>query len=278
MPFTTWSGGDLITNFIPTSLHHVKGTLYMGSYDGYFFYFDHDIFSDHRVQIGTAVSSWVNKAIIYDYKSPAFDFGSPSVKKWVTKFCTLLENTGSVSLQIYSINDNSNDKRALELIDQRGDILWGDYTTTWGDPNIAWNLSPIISAKRMFPKNGLRCFYKQVNLTNAFAVYETSLALGSATTNNGANTAVLDNISNSWPSDVIDYYLSTSNDNYQLQFRILNRTATTLTLEDVDNVLPTGSFSWKIQGYRRDEIVRIISYTLDYGFTAQSGQVFRNNA
>lgn len=276
MPFTTWSGGDVPQNFLPTSLHHVNGTLYMGSHDGYLFYFDHDIFSDHRVEVGVAVSSWVNKAIIYEYRSPAFDFGSPSVKKWVTKLCMSLENAGSVSIQPYSINDNSNDLRSLKQIDQRGDIAWGDYTVEWGDAALPWNFTPIISVKRMFPK-GLRCFYKQVVFTNAYADYENSTIIGTATLNGAANTAVLDVVSSEWPSDVVDYFLSTSNDNYNLQFRILSRTTTTLTLEDLDNVLPTGSFSWKIKGYRRDEIVRIISYTLDYGLTAQLGQVYRDN-
>ena len=276
MPFTTWSGGDVVDNFIPTSLHHVNGTLYMGSYDGYLFHFDHDLFSDHRVEVGVAVSSWVNKAIIYDYRSPAFDFGSSSVKKWVTKLCMSFENAGSISLQPYSINDNSNDPRELKLIDQRGDIAWGDELVEWGDPSIAWNYTPIISIKRMFPKNGLRCFYKQLVLTNAYAEYENSDLYGTATFSGVANTAILDNVSNIWPTDIIDYFISTSNDNYEQQFKISARTDTTLTLIDADDVLPTGTFSWKIKGYRRDEIVRIISYTLDYSLTAQSGEVYRN--
>lgn len=278
MPFTTWSGGDVVDNFRPTSLHHVEGSLYMGSYDGYLFSFDHDLFSDHRVEIGVAVSSWVNKAIIYDYKSPAFDFGSSSVKKWVTKLCMSFENAGSISLQPYSINDNSNDLRSLKLIDQRGDIAWGDYTIPWADDSVAWNYTPIISVKRMFPKNGLRCFYKQVVFTNAYAEYETSAIVGTATFDGSANTAVLDDTDLEWPEDVIDYFISTSSDDYSTQFKIDARTTTTLTLEDTDDVLPSGSFSWKIQGYRRDEIVRIISYTLDYGMTSQSGEVHRGTA
>jgi hypothetical protein len=275
MPFTTWNGGDVKSNFKPTSLHHVDGVLYMGSYDGYFFNFDHDLFSDHRVEVGVAVSSWVNKTIIYDYRSSAFDFGSSSVKKWVTKICMSFENAGSISLQPYSINDNSGDLRELKIIDQKGDVAWGDYTIEWGDPTVAWNYTPIISVKRMFPKNGLRCFYKQVVFTNAYAEYETSSFLGTATFNGTANTAILDVGANQWPVDVVDYFISSSSDNYVQQFKILTRSATTLTLQDADNVLPTGSFSWKIQGFRRDEIVRIISYTLDYAMTSQTGEVYR---
>jgi hypothetical protein len=277
MPFSTWSGGEIPSGFKPTSLHHIDGSLYMGSYDGYLFHFDHDLFSDHRVEVGISVSSWVNKAIIYEYRSSAFDFGSSSIKKWVTKLCMSFENSGSISLQPYSINDNSGDERELKLIDQRGDVAWGDYTIEWGDPTVAWNYTPIISVKRMFPKNGLRCFYKQVIFKNAYAEYETSSFLGTATFNGAANTAILDVGANQWPSDIIDYFVSVSSDNYVQQYKILTRTTTTLTLQDSDNVLPTGSFAWKIQGYRRDEIVRIISYTLDYALTSQSGEVFRAN-
>jgi hypothetical protein len=187
------------------------------------------------------------------------------------------ENAGSISLQPYSINDNSGDLRELKIIDQKGDVAWGDYTIEWGDPTVAWNYTPIISVKRMFPKNGLRCFYKQVIFKNAYAEYETSSFLGTATFNGTANTAILDVGANQWPSDIIDYFVSVANDNYVQQYKILTRTTTTLTLQDSDNVLPTGSFAWTIQGYRRDEIVRIISYTLDYALTSQSGEVFRDN-
>jgi hypothetical protein len=278
MPFTTWSGGDVPANFLPTAIHHVGGVLYMGDYNGYCFKFDHDLYSDSRIEVGVAVSSWINKTIVYDYRSVAFDFGQSSVKKLVSKILIALENASSISLQIKSNNDNSGYLKDLKEIDVRGYIAWGEYAVDWGDDAIQWDYTPIITAKRGFPKVGLRCFYKQVHFTNSYATIETSTstrAVGTATFNGAANTALLDTVGKIWPTDILDYFVSTSYDNYSTQFKISARTDTQLTLIDSDNVLPTGSYDWKIQGYRRDEIIRIISYTIDYAATAQSALVYR---
>lgn len=273
MPFSTWSGGDVRANFLPTAIHHTEGTLYMGDYNGYLFKFDHDLYSDSRIEVGVAVSSWINKTIVYDYRSVAFDFGQSSYKKWVPKMLVSFENTSSVSLQIYSNNDNGGNFKPLKAIDSRGYVAWGDYALVWGDSNFQWNYTAIITVKRSFPKGGLRLFYKQIRLTNSYAVIETSTGLEAATFNGAANTATLPTLQ--WPVDVLDYFISTSADNYSTQFKITNRTASVITATDVDNVIPTGSYAWKIQGYRRDEVVRVIAYALDYAPTAQSGEVHR---
>jgi hypothetical protein len=89
----------------------------------------------------------------------------------------------------------------------------------------------------------------------------------------------LDDLTQVLPTDVEDYYVSTAYDSYSTQFRITDRTSdTVLALEDTDNVLPTGSYAWKIKGYRRNEIVGIISYAIDYAFTQQTGDVYRADA
>jgi hypothetical protein len=273
MPFTTWSGGDVRSNFLPTAIHHTNGVLYMGDTNGYWYKFDHDLFSDSRVEVGVSVSSWINKAIFYDYRSVSFDFGLSSLKKWIARMVMLFENTSSVSLQIYSNNDNSGNLKALKAVDSRGDIAWGDYAVKWGD-DIVWNNKPIVAVKRMFPKAGLRAFYKQVVFQNSYASIETSTTLGQATFSGVANTATLGG-ANLWPTDILDYYISTSADNYSNQFKISSLAQPTITLVDTDNVLPTGLYSWKIQGYRRDEIVRIVSYAIDYSPTSQSASVYR---
>lgn len=274
MPFTTWSGGDLPDNFMPTSIHHTANTLYVGDYHGYVLNFDHGLYSDSKIDTAVSPEDWINKTIIYDYRSVAFDFGSSDTKKWVTKLILSFENTSSVSMQPYSNNDNSGDFRELKAINSRGDIAWGDYSVVWGDPNIQWNYAPIITVKRGFPKSGLRCFYKQVKLTNAYAEIESSVALGQATFDGVANTATILGAID-WPTDCIDYYISSSSDNYALEYRISGRTDTVLTIADPDNVLPSGTLDWKIKGYRRDEVVRIISYSLNYALTAQSADVYR---
>jgi hypothetical protein len=273
MPFSTWSGGDVPENFLPTAIHHTDGVLYMGDYNGYLFEFDHDLYSDSRIEVGVDPSLWINKTIVYDYRSVAFDFGQSSYKKWVPRMLVSFENTSSVSMQIRSNNDNGGNFKDLKEIDSRGYIEWGNYTVEWGDPNLQWNYTAIITVKRAFPKDGLRCFYRQIVMTNSYATVETSTATENAVMDGVANTATLSAFD--WPPDILDYYLSTEYDDYSTQYKINTRTDSVITVDDSDNVLPTGTYAWKIQGYRRDEVVRIIAYAIDYAFTAQSGDVYR---
>jgi hypothetical protein len=282
MPFTTWSGGSNLDNFMPTALHHVNGVLYFGDSYGYVQYFDHDLYSDHRVDTAASVGDWITTTIVYDYRSVAFDFGQSSVKKWVPKMLIAFENTSSVSMQIYANSENSGDLRALQEIDARGNVEWASYPVEWGDTNLRWNYTPVLTVKRAFPAGSLRCFYRQVIFTNSYAVVETSDSenlIGNATFDGTTNTVTLNDLTKEFPTDIEDYYVSTAYDSYSTQFRITDRTSgTVLALEDTDNVLPTGSYAWKIKGYRRNEVVRIISYAIDYAFTQQTGDVYRADA
>lgn len=275
MPFTTWSGGDLRSNFKPTSVFYVAGNLYQSDTNGYLLKYDSSTFSDIKIDSSQPVANWINKAIIYDYRSCAFNFGSDSFIKWVPSIVVAADNLSSISLQVYSNNDNSGNLRPLGEISYRGNVAWGDYSVAWGDETLKWNYFPIVTAKRRFPSNGLRCFYKQLIFTNSYTTIQQTAQLGTATFNGASNTSTLDNISNAWPTDCLDYFISTSFDNHVNQYKILSRTSSTLTVEDLGNSLPTGSYSWKIQGYQRDEILKIISYTINYAMVAQDAEPFR---
>lgn len=274
MPFTTWSGGDDATNFLPTCLHHVAGTLYHADTNGYLMEYDDDAYGDHKIDTSVVVDSWINKTIIYDYISVSFDFGSSSMKKWVPKIMLNAENASSLSLMISSSNDSSGSFDELKEVSVKSNIPWGEYSIAFGDSALRFNYFPTISVKRGFPNGGLRCFYKQVRFTNSYTEIITSadVDMGLATFDGITNTVTP--VTGSWPTDLLDYYISCSDDSYVKQYRITVQ-STALTVEDTQNSLPTGIFAWKVQGYRRDEIVRIISYTINYAFTAQSSQPYR---
>ncbi|MFN3453439.1 MAG: hypothetical protein ACK41T_00665 [Pseudobdellovibrio sp.] len=274
MPFTTWSGGNDRENFLPTYLHHVAGVMYFSDNRGYFMFFDEKSLSDHRIDIDTPINNWINKTIIYDYISPSFDFGSDSIKKWITKFFLSAENTSSLSLQAYSNNDNSGSYKMLKEIATKGNISYGQFDIVFGDPTVKFNYFPIINVKRGFPLNGLRCFYKQIRLTNAFTEIASSVNVGVGTFNSTLKTITVSGSVN-FPLDCLDYYVLSSFDNYNNMYRILTESPTTLTLEDALNTLPNGNYEWIIKGYRRNEIVRIISYTINYSLTQQSAEPYK---
>lgn len=276
MAFTTWSGGPTYSsNFAPTSIFYNEGVIYQGDTRGYLLAYSDIAFTDLKINTAITPSSWLETTIIYDYEGPALDFGSSAARKWVPWIVVNADNASSISLAIFSNNDNSGEERGLKVIKYKGNIEWGDYDIVWGDQSLRWNYFPVIGAKRRFPSGGLRCAYKQIRFTNAYVEIETSDALGTATFDATAKTATLDVGTNEYPVDVLDYYVSLSADDYERQYRILSRTNTQLVLEDINSDLPSGSYGWKIQGYRRREILKVISYVLDYSFTSQTQDSFR---
>lgn len=275
MPFTTWSGGYTRSNFAPATVYYLNNKIYMGDTNGYLLSFQDGVYDDTKIAVGTAVSTWTTLPIIYDYKSVSHNFGNVSVRKWVPYISLVADNVSSVSLQAYSINDNSGEQKALKEISYRGAVAWGDPGVAWADPSVRWNYFPIIATERRMPAGSLRCMYKQVRFTNSYSLIATSADFGIATFNGVANTAVL---GANWIDGITDYYISTAADGYVTQFKILSQSTTTLTIEDINNVLPTGAYDWKIYGYRKGEVFRLVSYTIRYSFTSPSLDPYRASA
>lgn len=271
--FTTWSGNSLVsTNFKPISILFYANTVYIGDARGYLLKYDSDSYADAYIDTSVAASSWRTLTIIYDYRSCAFDFGSSAVRKWVPWIIVNADNASSLSLQISGNNDNSGYFRDLAEVQYYTNIDWGNYDILWGDETIRWNYFPIISPKRRFPAGGLRCSYKQIKLTNSFTVITDSTTVGcTATFDGSANTATLTDVTKTFPSDVVDYYISVASESYAQQYQISARTSdTVLALTDISNVLPSVVSAFKIKGYRRGEVLKIHSYIIDYSMTSQS--------
>jgi hypothetical protein len=277
MCFTTWSGGSVYaTNFQPSAIHFFSNRLYHGDAQGYLLYYNDDSLSDVKIDTSVAAGSWIDTTIMYDYRSPGFDFGTSALRKWIPRIMLNTDNSSSISLQISINNDNSGVYRNLAEFKYPGSIAWGDYDIPFGDPTIRWDYAPIISSVRRMPKNGLRCLYQQIKFANSYTEIDTSTDLGTATFDGTANTVTLDTVGQAWPADLLDYYVTHASDSYTEQYRITARTSdTVLTLEDTNNSLPSSSLGWKLKGYRRDEILKILSYTLDYAITSQTQTPFR---
>lgn len=270
-PFTQWDGGYNRTNFSPTCLHYYLKT-YHGESNGYLLYHDFSALDDIKISVGSASTTWTNLAIIYSLNSPAFDFGTDSYRKWVPWISVVAENASALSLQIYSNNDNSGVLKALKEVVYSGTIAWGDTRYLWGDLSIRWNYFPFIAFKRRMPVPGARCMLKQVIFTNSYTLITSSTILGAGTFNGSAKTVT---ISGSWSVDLTDYYVSCSADNYVNQYKVLSIAGSTITVQDSGGTLPTGSYSWKVYGYKKGEVLKLQSYSIIYGMTSPSLQTFR---
>lgn len=265
-PFGTWSGGSFATNFRPSSIFFDEDESYLirGDKEGYILKHAADLTNDIKINSAAIPSTWTVIPVIYDYRSCATDFGSVTLRKWATRLIVYADAVGKVTIGPSSNNDNSGVFNEMSEIRSNSPVLWGDTDVLWRDSTIRWNYTPISSGNRRFPKRSVRCSYKQIRLTNSYTLIESSDQLGTATFANGANTVTLDTAGVAWDINAVDYFVSSAFDNYVNEYKITARTNTVLTVEDTENNLPSGSYAFKIRGYRKNEAIRLLSHSIIY--------------
>jgi hypothetical protein len=278
--FYAWSGSE---SFAPTALEFFQGYLYRADKRGYVFRHDQSITTDPKINTAVFPATWETQTIIYKIKSIAFNFGSNFLRKWVPRILLSAESRTNISIQINAINDDGKLTRPLKEIRWHRLLIWGDPDFIWGDPNFVWNSEGLIEAWRRFPAKGLRLSYLQIEITNGYTIIANSDVTGTATMNPTTNQAVLNTPSISkWPEKAVDYFLSVESDGYQKQYKITSRTDDTLTVLDIENTFPIGSMKWLVKGYRKGEVLSLISYTIHWANlsktqnTYESGQDGRN--
>jgi hypothetical protein len=278
-PFTTWDGGYWQDNFAPTALLFDGQVLVSGDKRGYVLKFTEGLYDDKKINTATVPSTWLRLPIIYDYRSVALDFGNVTLRKWVPKIVVYADSISRVAFTIFSNNDNTGVFSELAEVRSNSPVNWRDFGILWDDPSIRWNYLPIVSGIRRFPARSIRCSYKQVKFTNAYTMTDSTASSGTVTVDGVANTVTLENTTATWDDNAVDYYISFSDDNHVKQYKILNRTALVLTVEDTDNTLPSGAAkAFKIFGYRKSEALRLLSYSLIYSLTTPTQTPFKAEA
>lgn len=282
VPFTTWSGGNDASNFTVSCLGYIDNTILRGDRRGYLFKHVNSSYTDPKIDTTIAANLWATNTIIYDYRSNAYDFESGDARKWVSKIVINADNITSLSLDIYSNNDNSGVFKELKPIIDRGNIEWGDPTLVWGDESLRWNYYPTVSAWRRFPKDGLRCQYKQLRFTNSYVTIDDSTIIGNCSIDSTLKEiTLLDFPANEWISDAPGYYISFASDSYSKEYLITDNDGEVLTVSDsADTLADQTSTAWKIKGYRKREVLSIMNYVVQFNYMtttqapykAQSGE------
>jgi hypothetical protein len=68
-----------------------------------------------------------------------------------------------------------------------------------------------------------------------------------------------------WVADPVNYYITFADDGYIRQFKILSKTLGVLTVLDDEDFLPTSAaLAWKINGYRKREVLNLLNYSIGY--------------
>jgi len=261
--FTIQDGSD---SFAPTSLLHFEGDIIRTDRRGYVFKFDDTIFDDPKVDTAVDPSDWTRQAIIYDYRSPVFDFGTASHRKWVSSIIFNAQNITNVSVGISSNNNDSGKFQDLKEIRIDDNIVWGTPGLLWNDTEIIyrWNNTNLIDQQRRFPARSLRCSYKQVRFTNSFTNIAKSDALGLADVDATVKTATLLGGEN-WPTESVDYFISFEEDDYTENYLITDVTPTVVTYSDVgDATQDRTNHKWVIRGYRKGDALSLIGYAMHY--------------
>jgi hypothetical protein len=267
--FTTWSGGD---SFAPSAIEFLDdNTLIRADRRGYTFRHDTDIYTDPKIEVGTAVANWVKQTIIFNYESCAYDFGTTFIRKWVTRCNVICDSETNLALQITSINDDGRKTSELKPIEFNNAIIWGDEDVTWGTASLIWNFDGLIDEWRRFPARGIRCNYKQIKLSNAYVETATSEVDGQVTVDNTAKTATLVNSSVAdFPSNSVDYEIFFSADNFTQGYTVTTRNPDTVVYSDGGNLSPSGTFDWKMKGYPKNQVLNLIGYTIHFSMVGKT--------
>lgn len=277
IPFTTWSGGNMASNFSATCLAYINESIVRGDHRGYLFRHDDSLLDDPKVDTLSSPGDWYTSAIYYDFRSLGYDFGSADRRKWVPKIVVNANNEASLSLLIESNNDNSGVFRELKPILDRNNAEWGDPTATWSDSTRRWNYFPMISAWRRFPAVGLRCQYKQVRFSNNYTLIDDSTSVGGVSID--ATTKVITLLSHptfTWVQDPVDYYISFSSDDYAMEYLITEISGADITVSDAANNLTDQSdVEWKIYGYKKREVLSLANFVIHHDYLTSTQQAYR---
>lgn len=268
--FTTWSGGD---SFKPTALAVNANKIYRGDTRGYVFEHSDDYFTDPKIDTSISPVNWEVQTIIHDYKSCFVDFGSKFYRKFVPRILISADNTTNLSLAINSSNDNNRVTGELQPIVYKNNITWGDSLPLWGDATARWNYQGIVEEWRRFPTPGVRCNYKQVQITNATVDILDSTLLSQATVDSTAKTAVLSG-SYVWIPGIVDYVISFAVDNYEQEYTVTSSTGNTLVFADSEGSSMDGTFDFKIRGKPKGEVLSLNGYVIHWAYISKSHTPF----
>ncbi len=265
--FTTLTNSSGI---LPTALMADGDDVLIGDGNGYLFKLSSAYYTYPAVSVGTLPSTWGTDAIIYRWKSIHAGFGDSSINKWITKVNAQGNPTTNVDIACKSYTNGEPEFKELYPFSLSPSIAWGDTTFTWGDTALVWDRTAVLNQTRRFPAGRLRARHRAIELTNAYVIIQTSnpQAASYVTVNGTLDTAVLVTpASYEFPVNYDGYYVTING----LEYEITKSTATTLTIADPSNTLPTGNYPYIIKGYPKAQRAHIMSISLEYEMLTDTG-------
>lgn len=270
---TTWSGNT----FRPSALEIFDNKIYRGDTYGFTLVHKENLTSDAKVNRYKLASEWVNETIIWNLKTPHYNFGSTFFRKYPTKVLLTAADVGNTTIQVNAINDDGKSIRSCKPIRVRRDLVWDDDDFIWRVTDLVWRGEGLIEQWRRFPARSLRLSTLQLQITNGFSPITNSDAFGLATFS--SPTVTLLSATLKWPRQSEDYYIYTEADNYTQGFLVTERTSdSVLTVRDPLGQLPTGDKKWVLRGYKKDEPLNLLSFNIHWTNVSQSQKAYSSDA
>jgi len=260
---------DLYGQFQPSSLLYANGIVWQGDGRGFTLKYDNDTLYD--VVIDTNISSSsasavspVKRSILFNYAGPIIDFGTTEVRKWVNtaiiKARPRVDVSARLSVQPYSENDDNNLLQEMRIIYVPAFYKWGAPGISYGDPRLWRRRQKIVDESRRFPKNQLRCEYKQIHLKSGFVKLFNSdsygLVTGAVYDNNSKTTTI--SIGIDFPSDLYNSWFCY--DGSTTSFKILSSNANQIIVLGYALYNP-GQTAWTIKSYPVNNYINLIEYS-----------------
>lgn len=282
--FTNWGG----TYFNPSAILFLNGELIRAENSGYVLVHQKGLQSDPLIDVVVVPSAWEKTPIFWRLRTMATSMSTPLKKKFIPKMVLSAQNVTNASIQITGVNDCTTNGFDLIPLRFRKNCTWGDVTIEWPKdayafaddipPEAIWNYQGMIEETRLFQSSGLRCNYKQIEITNAFVQIFNSgnfvqvldtFNLGIVDRDGTLKTVTLVG-PDPWPLDMVGYYIYFLDDNFVNGFQIIARTPTTLTISDPMSLFTTttGEF-FSIKNYQNGTVnTNILTKTVTLNFTS----------
>lgn len=258
--FSSFSSG---VDFSPTAIFHKDQEMVRADKDGYVFIHKEDIYSDLVKDQFTAVGEWNQKAIPYNWKHIAWDFGDGERTKWVTKIGIVGRPKTNIYLEPRTYREGGVDYFALGAVTFNPLMKWGDPTLKWGDVANRWNSVDYLNIAKRMNRKAKRVTHMQLSLASAYIVIQQSVTDPDSRVLVNATTRAISLIN---PSI---YSFSLGNKGYDMwiegkSYNILSSSVDTVIVDDPGNNLVDGTFTFEIKGYPKSQRPHISDISVHY--------------
>lgn len=274
---------DLYGQFQPSSMLYANSIVWQGDGRGFTLKYDNDTLYDVMINNSFSSSSGsaitpVKRSILFNYAGPVLDLGTTEFRKWANsvliKARPRVDVSANTAIQPYSENDDNDLLQEMRVIFSTAFYRWGTPEISYGDPRLYRRRQQIVDEIRRFPKNNLRCEYKQIHLRAGFVNLYNSDTYGVITSKvySAGTHSTLVTIDLDFPDDLYNSWLYAEGGT--TGYKIIAQSANTITV--VGDYSGTTTNEWVIKSYPVDNYLNLIEYSINYEVMGQTQSSYRS--